>query len=114
MFRVLVYIVIFGMLFSGVECYAFGKTKEPVQSTQGIELNNDIVKSAKISFKGRQKYNKKRKTSMDYIKAKKQIKRVDALKEKKQKDLEFLQDKLDKKKEKLEVLTSEELKGENK
>ena len=51
---------------------------------------------------------------MDYIKAKKQIKRVDALKEKRQKDLEFLQDKLDKKKEKLEVLTSEELKGENK
>ena len=79
MFRVLVYIVIFGMLFSGVECYAFGKTKEPVQSTQGIELNNDIVKSAKTSFKDRQKYNKKRKTSKDYIKAKKQIKYIYAI-----------------------------------
>lgn len=103
MFRALVYIVILSILFSGVEVYAFGKTKTPVQSTQGIELNNDITKNAKTTFKDRQKYNKKKKTSKDYIKAKKQIQRVDSLKDKKQKDLEFLQNKLDKKKEKLEV-----------
>lgn len=114
MFRALVYITILGILFSGVEVYALGKAKTPVQSTQGVELNNDIAKSAKTTFKERQKYNKKKKTSQDYIKAKKQIQRVDSLKDKKQKDLEFLQNRLDKKKEKLEVLTSEELKGENK
>lgn len=107
MFRVLVYFLICGMFLSGL-CVD-SKTVEPVVSTQGLnEMPQEVAKSAKTTFKENQKYNKKRKTSKDYIKAKKQIRKMDELKTKKQRELEFLQNKMDKKKEKLEVLTSED------
>lgn len=80
-------------------------SKEEVKSTQGVEVDNSILKTVKPSPKQRKEQKEKQKTSSNYLKKKKQIIKQDAILKKKQKELEFLQDRLEVKKSRLDGLS---------
>lgn len=94
------------ILISGVSVFAADSSVDEVQSTQGIEINKDIVKTVKPSAKERKEYNKRKKTADTYIKNKKKINKMNSVRNIKQKELEFLQNRLEVKKMMLEDLTS--------
>jgi len=84
---------------------------EPVQSTQGIELEQDIAKSKPDTVqKNEQKQQANR--SKKYLKVQKQTAKETLKKKQKQRKLEYLQNRLEVKKQKLEQLDSTTLKGE--
>ena len=79
------------------------KNTEPVQSTQGIEIAPNIEKSKPTKIqKNEQKYTKNR--SKKYIEAKQKIQKQDYKRTLKQKELEYLEKRLEVKKQKLELL----------
>lgn len=99
----------------GLNVFALGVKKEPVKSTQGIEINDDIAKTIKPSAKQRKEQRKKKMDSDAYIKKKKKLDKLNLKKKMKQKELDFLQNRLDIKNQRLNEATSEnEVKGEEK
>ena len=100
------------VLFSFCLCtVSYAKNDEPVQSTQGIEIDQSIEKSKEPQdIKNEQKQKKNR--SKIYLKKKKQIAKQERKKRKQQKELEYLEKRLESKKLKLESLTSDQVKGE--
>lgn len=90
---------------------AIAKNDDPIQSTQGIELNQNIEKSKEPKdIKNEQKQRKNR--FKKYIKNKKQIEKQEHKKRIKQKELEYLEKRLESKKIKLDSLSSDQVKGE--
>lgn len=86
---------------------------EPVQSTQGIDIDSSVENSKpSVEQKNEQKQSKNRLNK--YLKAKKKIQKKDSKRRIKQKELEFLERRLELKKQKLEILNSGEEKGETK
>lgn len=100
------------VLFSFCICtVSYARNEEPVQSTQGIEIDQNIEKSKEPQdIKNEQKQKKNR--SKIYLKKKKQIVKQERKKRKQQKELEYLEKRLESKKLKLESLTSDQVKGE--
>lgn len=98
---VIVFLIIFSLSVPSV----VAKQKEVVQSTQGVEVDNSVLKAVKPSAKQRKEQKVKQKKSSDFIKRKKQIMKQDAILDKKQKELEFLQNRLEIKKEKLDDMS---------
>ena len=100
------------VLFSFCLCsVSYAKNEEPVQSTQGIEIDQSIEKSKEPQdIKNEQKQKKNR--SKVYLKKKKQIRKQEYKKRFKQQELEYLEKRLENKKLKLESLTSDQVKGE--
>ena len=106
---ILCLLVLLGIGFNMPDCSA--KDSEPVQYTQGIELDNSIEKSKPTpEQKNEQKQIKNR--SKKYIKYKKNLKKQDFKRTKKQQELEYLEKRLEVKKNKLNSLTSDQEKGE--
>ena len=106
---ILCLLVLLGIGFNMPDCSA--KDSEPVQSTQGIELDNSIEKSKPTPEQiNEQKQIKNR--SKKYIKYKKNLKKQDFKRTKKQQELEYLEKRLEVKKNKLNSLTSDQEKGE--
>lgn len=81
------------------------KQQEEVKSTQGVEIDNSITKALKTSDTQKKEQKNKQKTSADYIKTKKQVKRLDSIKENKQREIEYLQNRIEVKKQRLEKLS---------
>lgn len=103
------------LVLTGTSTYALpSKTdKEPVVSTQGIEIDKKIEKSKPSpEQKNEQKEFKNR--SKKYIRYNKNLKRENIKKEEKQKELDYLQKRLEIKKTKLEIKFPAEVKGEEK
>ena len=91
---------------------SYAKNEEPVQSTQGIEIDQQVEKSKEpqdVKYEQKQKKNR----SKVYLKKKKQIKKQEFKKKIKEQELEYLEKRLENKKLKLESLTSDQVKGEN-
>lgn len=106
---ILCLLVLLGINFYIPVCNA--KDSEPVLSTQGIELDNNIEKSKPATEqKNEQKQIKNR--SKKYIKYKKNLKKQDFKRTQKQQELEYLEKRLEAKKSKLKSLTSDQQKGE--
>ncbi len=103
----------FGLLFCS--CLSFARSSvEPVQSTQGVEnIEQNLDKSKPPAEQKNEQKNSKNRLNK-YLKTKKKIKKQDFKRSVKQKELEFLEKRLDQKKKKLETLTSEVEKGESK
>ena len=108
---ILCLLVLLGIGLNMPDCSA--KDSEPVLSTQGIELDSSIEKSNQTTEqKNEQKQIKNR--SKKYIKHKKNLKKQDYKRTKKQQELEYLEKRLEAKKNKLKSLTSDLQKGETK
>ena len=106
---ILCFLVLLGIGLNMPDCSA--KDSEPVLSTQGIELDSSIEKSKQTTEqKNEQKQIKNR--SKKYIKHKKNLKKQDFKRTKKQQELEYLEKRLEVKKNKLNSLTSDQEKGE--
>ncbi len=104
-----VYLLIF-MCFLGL-CPGFAKDDEPVVSTQGIEIDESIAKSKpSTEQKNEQKQIKNR--SKKYMKVKHKTIKQDQKRTIKQKELEYLENRLEVKKQKLELLNPTTEKGE--
>ena len=81
------------------------KQDEPAQSTQGLEIDQNITKSKSThEQKNEQKLNRNR--SKKCIKIKKEIKKTDYKRTIKQTELEYSENRLEQKKKKLEALSS--------
>lgn len=105
----------FVFIITGVNVFALGAKKEPVVSTQGIEISDQIVKTVKPSAKQRKEQRKKKMDSNAYIKRKKKIRGLDIEKRVKQQELDFLQKRLEIKNNRLNEMNLEnEVKGEKK
>ncbi len=102
------------ILLLGVSDVVLAARKEPVKSTQGIEISQDVEKTLKTPSKHRKEQRRKKRNSDYYIKNKKQLDKLDMNKKMKQKELEFLQNRLEIKKQKLEDFTSSDRKGDMK
>lgn len=100
------------VLFSFCICtVSYAKDKEPIQSTQGLEIEQNLDKTKEPQdVKNEQKQKKNR--SKIYLKKKKQIAKQEHKKRKQQKELEYLEKRLESKKLKLESLKSDQVKGE--
>src|SRR5574344_9360 len=108
MLRVILCII---MIMYGTCVYAEDTKSEDIKSTQGLEINKDVINSGKSQI-DMSAYKSSRKATKKYLKRKKQIRKLDAKKDTKQRELEFLQKKLDVKKNKVEALSSDKKKGE--
>lgn len=102
------------ILLLGVSDVVLAARKEPVKSTQGIEISQDVEKTLKTPAKQRKEQRRKKRNSDYYIKNKKQLDKLDMNKKMKQKELEFWQNRLEIKKQKLEDFTSSDRKGDMK
>lgn len=110
MFRtILCLLVLLGINFNTPVCNA--KDSEPVLSTQGLELDDNIAKS-KLTTEQKTEQKQIKNRSKKYIKYKKNLKKQDFKRTKKQKELEYLEKRLEAKKNKLKTLTSNQEKGE--
>jgi len=90
------------------------KSDVPVQSTQGLEAESSkVIENSKPSKAEQNEQKQKQNRSKEYIKLKKQIKKHDIKRTEKQKELEYLEQRLELKKMKLELLNSGSEKGEN-
>ena len=102
--------VIFIFLSFVLSSYA-KSAEEPVQSTQGLQIDESIEKSKPTSEqKNEQKQSRNRLNK--YIRVKKQIKKQHSVRNKKLKELEYLERRLESKQRKLELLDSTIEKGE--
>ncbi len=102
------------ILLLGVSDFVLAARKEPVKSTQGIEISQDVEKTLKTPAKQRKEQRRKKRNSDYNIKNKKQLGKLDMNKKMKQKELEFWQNRLEIKKQKLEDFTSSDRKGDMK
>lgn len=82
-----------------------------IQSTEGIELEQNIDKF-RPSFHEKNEQIRSRRRYNKYIKTKEKIKKEDYKRTIKEKELEYLERRLEEKKNKLEKLFPENLKGE--
>ena len=90
---------------------SYAKNEEPVLSTQGIEIDQNIEKTKTpqdIKIEQKQKKNR----SKLYLKKKKQLIKQEYKKKKELKELEYFEKRLENKKLKLESITSDPVKGE--
>ena len=96
----------------GVPCLA-KKAPEPVVSTQGIEISQDVANSQMTkSEKNEQKALQSR--SKKYIKNNKNLKKQNLKKQKQERELEYLKSRLEVKRNKLETRFPDYVKGESK
>ncbi len=96
----------------GVPCFA-KKAPEPVVSTQGIEISQDVANSQMTkSEKNEQKALQSR--SKKYIKSNKNLKKQNLKKQKQERELEYLKSRLEVKRNKLETRFPDYVKGESK
>lgn len=102
------------ILLLGVSDFVLAAHKEPVKSTQGLDISQDVEKTINTPSKHRKEQRRKKRNSDYYIKNKKQLDKLDMNKKMKQKELEFLQNRLEIKKQKLEDFTSSDRKGDMK
>lgn len=105
-----VLIIVFVLL--GVPCFA-KKAPEPVISTQGIEISQDVANSQMTkSEKNEQKALQSR--SKKYIKNNKNLRKQNLKKQKQERELEYLKSRLEVKRNKLETRFPDYVKGESK
>ena len=90
---------------------SYAKKEETVQSTQGIEINQNIEKAIESKDIKKERKEKKKRSKL-YIKKKKQLTKQNHKKRIKQQELKYLEKRLENKKIKLESLTSDQAKGE--
>ena len=96
----------------GVPCFA-KKAPEPVISTQGIEISQDVANSQMSkSEKNEQKALQSR--SKKYIKNNKNLRKQNLKKQKQERELEYLKSRLEVKRNKLETRFPDYVKGESK
>lgn len=96
----------------GVPCFA-KKAPEPVISTQGIEISQDVANSQMTkSEKNEQKALQSR--SKKYIKNNKNLKKQKLKRQKQERELEYLKSRLEVKRNKLETRFPDYVKGESK
>lgn len=96
----------------GVPCFA-KKAPEPVVSTQGIEISQDVANSQMTkSEKNEQKALQSR--SKKYIKNNKNLKKQKLKRQKQERELEYLKSRLEVKRNKLETRFPDYVKGESK
>lgn len=96
----------------GVPCFA-KKAPEPVISTQGIEISQDVANSQMTkSEKNEQKALQSR--SKKYIKNNKNLRKQNLKKQKQERELEYLKSRLEVKRNKLETRFPDYVKGESK
>lgn len=86
-------------------------SSEPVYSTQGIEIDSAVANS-KPSIEDKNEQKEIRNRSRKYIKYQKTLDKQKAKKTAKEKELEYLQNRLEQKKNKLETMFSDKVKGE--
>ena len=84
---------------------------EPVQSTEGIELEGNVEKAVSDSEIKKERAEKKKATRL-YFKYKKAILKQNKKRLKKEKEIMYLEERLNTKKERLETLSPESEKGE--
>ena len=102
------FVLIIVCVLLGVPCFA-KKAPEPVVSTQGIEISQDVANSQMTkSEKNEQKALQSR--SKKYIKNNKNLKK----KQKQERELEYLKSRLEVKRNKLETRFPDYVKGESK
>lgn len=103
---------LFVLLFCACILLPVCASQEPVQSTQGVEDIENNLDKMKVNSEqiNEQKLLKNR--SKKYIKNNKEIKKQDKIRAKKQRELDYIQKRLDAKKVKLESLSPDQVKGE--
>lgn len=110
MFRIVFCIVmLFLICASSVTC---AKEDEPAVSTQGISIDSNAVEKSKPSKQDKNEQKLRKNRSSKYIKHKKELQKQDYKRNLKQKELEYLEKRLEKKKSKLNSLTADQEKGE--
>lgn len=106
------FVLIIVCVLLGVPCLA-KKAPEPVVSTQGIEISQDVANSQMTkSEKNEQKALQSR--SKKYIKNNKNLKKQNLKKQKQERELEYLKSRLEVKRNKLETRFPDYAKGESK
>ena len=106
------FVLIIVCVLLGVPCFA-KKAPEPVVSTQGIEISQDVANSQMTkSEKNEQKALQSR--SKKYIKNNKNLKKQNLKKQKQERELEYLKSRLEIKRNKLETRFPDYVKGESK
>lgn len=106
------FVLIIVCVLLGVPCFA-KKVPEPVVSTQGIEISQDVANSQMTkSEKNEQKALQSR--SKKYIKNNKNLKKQNLKKQKQERELEYLKSRLEVKRNKLETRFPDYAKGESK
>lgn len=106
---------ILGIIFLILICpasFAKRKAKEPVQSTQGIDLSAKIEK-LKPSHKDKNEQKQQKNRSKIYILNKKKLKIEERKRNTKQKEIEYLEQRLELKKNRMETLFPTVEKGES-
>lgn len=112
--KVLVYIIVFALFYGITACVAKAKTQEQlVQSTQGVEVNTETSKKITKSKNNKNPAKTKRKNRNKYIKTLKKVEKANNKKRIRNRNLDFLNEQLEIKKNKLEKLNSNVKKGEN-
>ncbi len=109
MFRIIFCIVL--LVFS-IGLTSVAKDDEPVYSTQGIEIDGDAVQKSKPTSESKNEQKRKENRSKKYIKYKKELTKQEVVRAKNQKELEYLEKRLEGKQNKLNSLTSDHMKGE--
>ncbi len=112
--RYLIYVIVFALLGSTCVFAKSKKSQEPKgQSTQGVEV--DVETSQKIvkSKNDKNPARTKRKNRNKYVRYLKTVERQKNIKRIKERNLDFYNERLELKKNKLEELNSEVKKGEN-
>lgn len=102
------------ILFIGLDADCRTKKSDiPVQSTRGLEDTNvQAIENSKPSKAEINEQKEKKNRSNEYVKLKKKILKHDIKRLHKEKELEYLEYRLDLKKQKLESLGSDSVKGE--
>lgn len=110
MFRI-VFCIIMSVLF-GTSIVACAKENEPALSTQGVEIDGSSVEKSKPSISDKNEQRLRKNRSNRYIKYKKQLLKQNYKRSLKQKELEYLEKRLEVKRNKLEILITGQEKGE--
>ena len=104
--------VIMGLI-SLVGLYAVAKDKEPAVSTSGVENLDQSVATSKPDAEETYDLKAKLKATKKYFKNKKAIKKQDRLRTKTVNEIEYLNKRLEQKKQQLESFNPADEKGEN-
>lgn len=106
------FVLIIVCVLLGAPCFA-KKAPEPVVSTQGIEISQDVANSQMTkSERNEQKALQSR--SKKYIKNNKNLRKQNLKKQKQERELEYLKSRLEVKRNKLETRFPDYVKGESK
>ncbi len=112
MSRVISLLIIIGLcaiLLSNAEMKA---QEEPVSSTEGFHLEQTITKTTKASKEDKNNWKQKRKENRAYFKTKHLIKKNDKKRTKKIQEIEYLEKRIELKKQQLETYQPTSEKGE--